>query len=518
MTAQYQVNGPEAGNVASGFVNRTDSTIAWDAGTRTFTIDVAVPGGSFSFFVGGFEYVKSAAETFIWADTEGLWFLYYDGAGVLQATQNTTVIDAVFTGAGAAVAAFYWDATNNLILRQIDERHGIALPGAVHIYLHKYLGTAYESGGALGNFTIVAGAPTIAQDAAAQFSVADTVVSDEDLRHIINDDTPQDLAPIAELPVFYLSGATPGVWRRKTGDAFPIIYSGTAGYVGANGRLPYNQLSAGNWLLTEVANADFVLLHVFATTDLVEPIIGVQGQATYTTLADAREGARTEINAILALGALLSTERRALGTVIYQSQTAAANAPKAKVVVTDTGDNYVDWRSTPFFAGIVGSSASNPVLAHLADGTTVVLSDLVAPPGVTSQADGVHVFEGQQTNADVALGADGSLPVFVVVLAGLAANRKYSCTVGARVRIWQTGTQANSGSIDLVVDLYITTDGASVATCTVQTTPFPDRSRLPAAITSATATLAASAGGFTISASRRPGGASTTRTKFWVVS
>jgi hypothetical protein len=389
MTAAFDLGGLANGSPATGFQNQTDSTIAFNDGLMRFSIWPTVPGGTFNVFVGGMQFIKTVQEDYVWTDTEGLWVAYYDGAGVLQATQNSTLISNIFKGAGAPVAAWYWDATNNLTLRQIDERHNVGLDPYTHWYLHTYFGTAYESGLGLADFTIVAGAATL--PAHAQFSVGNGVVADEDLRRLINDGFPQDLAPILNAPIFYLSGATPGVWRRKAADVYPLIYSGTAGYVGANGRLPYNQLSGGNWLLTEISSPDFVLVHYFATTDINEPVIGVQGQAIYLTAAAARAGALTEINTILGLSALLSTEKRAIASVIFQSGTAYANVPKAKVVVTDTGANYVDWRATAFFAGIVGAPPPNPQIVHLFNGSTQAIEHVGRYDG-PGTSPGEYVF------------------------------------------------------------------------------------------------------------------------------
>jgi hypothetical protein len=345
----------------TGFPNRTDTTVSFDDGTHTLTI--APTGVSYEIFHQGTAIVKTAPESYPWPDVEGLHLIYFDASGVLTSTQNPNTISNIFTGEGVAVAAVYWDATNNVTLRRIEERHGTGLSGSTHIYLHRYFGTAYESGGALSGFSIVAGAPSTA--AAAQFAVDNTVVADEDIRFSIVTGLPQVLTPVAQIPIFYLTGT--GIWRKKTADAYPLLYSGTAGYVGANGRLPWNQFSAGTWSLTQVANNDFVLMHYFATTDLVEPIIGVVGQNTYTSLALARAGATTEINTILGLASLLSTEKRALGTVIYQSANLYTNVPKAKVVVTDTGANYIDWRATTFNSGLIGTG-SQAVTASLIAG------------------------------------------------------------------------------------------------------------------------------------------------------
>lgn len=505
MTAAFDLGGLANGSPATGFQNQTDSTIAFNDGLMRFSIWPTVPGGTFNVFVGGMQFIKTVQEDYVWTDTEGLWVAYYDGAGVLQATQNSTLISNIFKGAGAPVAAWYWDATNNLTLRQIDERHNVGLDPYTHWYLHTYFGTAYESGLGLADFTIVAGAATL--PAHAQFSVANGVVADEDLRRLINDGFPQDLAPILNAPIFYLSGATPGVCRRKATDVYPIIYSGTAGYVGANGLLPVNLVSGGNWILQEIASGNFVLVHYIATTDINDPIIGFQGQVEYNTVSQARAGALSEINTILGLSALLSTEKRAIATVIFRSATTYANVPMAKVVVTDTGANYVDWRATAFFAGIAGAGTSAPLTFHLPDGTNVVPSDLILPPGVTQQSDGVHLWEGGQDSVFDALGADGSIAILDVNLStvGLAVSSFYHATLTVWVVFRSDANSAISGSVDFTEDINIATDGAGVATVTFNNTPSPDPGRLPPVMLQATCTAAAVANGFRISASRHPG-------------
>lgn|SRR5512145_48730 len=322
---------------SSGLLNRTDSTLAFDDANRRFTVAPTV--NSYSAIVGGLLTVFTTSKSVDWAEAEGIHFFYLDSTGALKTTQDTTVWLAAFTNGGAGLAAIYWDATNNLSIRRIDERHGVEMPGTTHIYLHRYLGTQYESGGALSDFTITVGNATAANH--AQFSVADAVVSDEDIRVVIANGSPQTLSTVAQIPIFYLSGS--GVWRMKPPDAYPVIYSGTAGFTGT-GRLAWNQLSGGVWTLEEVSNGNFVMVHYFLTTDLVEPVIGVQGQAIHTSVSGVREAANTEISTIIGLSKLLSIEKRALATVIFQTADVYSNVPKAKVVQTDTLTNYEDWR------------------------------------------------------------------------------------------------------------------------------------------------------------------------------
>jgi hypothetical protein len=335
----------------TGFENRTTSTLGFVDGTRTFTI---TPIGSYNVWFHGERLTKTAPDSIVWDNVEGLQIIYFDGNGVIQKSTDPNVFQAVFSGDGIPIVAFYWDATNLIRIRTLEERHDISLPPSVHAYLHLYVGTvlvpvAGTLGGALGNFTITGGAGNA--DVDAQFSVSDHTVADEDIQVAIVNGAPQTLSPIAHIPIMYLQGA--GVWRQKTADAFPLIYSGSDGYVGANGRIAWNQLLAGVWSLQQVTEGNFALVHFFGSTDAALPDFGVCGQAIYTSAALARTGADHEIITLRNLLGLLSTEKRALGSVIFQTATGYLNTPKAKVVVTDLGDNYVDWRPTPIFTGVV---------------------------------------------------------------------------------------------------------------------------------------------------------------------
>jgi hypothetical protein len=141
--------------------------------------------------------------------------------------------------------------------------------------------------------------------------------------------------------VFYRSGAT-GLWKRKEANSFPVITSGEEGYTGANGLLPYNFFNGSNWVLNQVDNNKFVLVHVFATNDIEFPIIAIQGQAQYNSKASARRGALTEIKE---LSGLPVYEFCPLGSVIFQTGSSYTNTPKAQIVSTSDGDNYEDHRT-----------------------------------------------------------------------------------------------------------------------------------------------------------------------------
>lgn len=321
----------------NGFVNRTDSTLAFNNGTRTFTI--APVSTSFTFYANGVEYVKSTAQTVVITDTEGQWFIYFNSSGVLTATQTftpTIIIEFAF------VAIVYWDATNNTAILMGDERHGCVMDSQTHAYLHNTHGSAIDYPIGLAITNIIADGSGSAANT-AQIGISGGGIWDEDIEHVIATIT----AP-ASLPVFYLTGT--GVWRRKTATAYPLLY----GITGT--RANYNLFSGGAWTVAEAPSTDFVLSHLFATNDPNQPIIVVAGQGDYGTAALARAGALVELQTLLNTIGLPTQEFVALGSVIFETNNSYANVPKSRIRTTDAGDAYVDWRSTRIGSG--GTSAT----------------------------------------------------------------------------------------------------------------------------------------------------------------
>ncbi len=321
----------------TGFPDRTTSVVSVDNGTRTFSI--APVGVSYEYLFFGKKVLKSAPDSIVFSNVEGLHFIYFNSLGVLQETiapsMEELIINNVF------VAAVYWDVTNQQAIMIADERHGL-MDARTHLHLHNSIGTQWYSGGTLGAFTILPLATAGSLPAHAQFDLNTIVYADEDIIFTITDGSPQDISPILRCPIFYRSGT--GVWRKKNTDAYPLIYSGTAGYTGASGRIPWNRLNAGVWDLLEVTEGNYVLMHYFGTNNKDEPIVGIQGQAEYTTQALAQSGATQEMNNLMGTSGLLGPEFVQIGTVIYRSGSAYSNIPKAKVVLTGDGGNYVDFR------------------------------------------------------------------------------------------------------------------------------------------------------------------------------
>lgn len=329
----------------TGFPNRTDSVTSFSNATRIFTIQPATT--SFDVYVRGHKHTKTTAQTVTIPNLPGSHYIFFDIGGVLQTTQ---VIDSSIFQDNAFVSIIYWNTDISQQVYYAEERHGLVMDGATHGYLHTVFGARYISGFALQNFS-VDGTGNLAAN--AQFTSDSGTIRDEDL--LI-----QAIAQ-TQIPILYRQGTQ---WRKKAADAYPVIYSGTAGYTGANGRLPYNLLSAGTWSLSEVPNNNFVLVHFFATNDVNNPVVGIQGTSTYTSISGARTGASSEITA---LSGIPFAEFVAIGSVIYETANTYANVPKARVRSTDTGANYVDFRGTQPYAPAAGSATSHSLLSNLSN-------------------------------------------------------------------------------------------------------------------------------------------------------
>ena len=329
----------------TGFLNRTDSAISFVDGTRIFTI--APVTTSFDFYIKGTKFTKSTAQDLTIPNLSGNHYIYFDTAGALQSTQvfSPDIIEIY-----SFVAVIYWNAVNSSHTYFGDERHGITMDGATHIYLHTVFGAQYILGLALEGFSVNG---TGDVDSDAQFTSDSGAIRDEDIYHTISAQT--------QIPILYRIGQ---LWNKKTADAYPIIYSGTAGYTGSAGRLPYNQLNGGgSWQLTEVTTTDFVLVHFFATNDKENPVIGIQGIAKYNSISAARTSANSEISQLTGLP---FTEFVAIGSVIFQTATTYTNATKGRVRSTDTGSEYVDFRGTQLYSP-AGTATDHGLLSGLAD-------------------------------------------------------------------------------------------------------------------------------------------------------
>jgi hypothetical protein len=324
----------------TGFPNRTDSVMAFDDVTREFTIDPV--GASFDVYIKGHSFTKTISQSVVLSDDPGNHYIYFDVDGILQSTIS---FDPSLFENNAFVSIIYWNTNTDTHSYFADERHGLVMDGATHAYLHTVFGARYLNGLALQNFS-VDGSGDFSSDAQFQGDVGK--IRDEDI--LI------DLPLTSNIPVLFREGLQ---WRKKAADTYPIIYNGTAGYTQA--RLPYNQFTGGAWQLTQVAEGDFVLSHIFATNDIENPYVAILGVNSYTTIPSARAGAESEISS---LSGLPFAEFVAVGTVIFQTSTAYTNIPKARVRSAAAGENYVDFRGEQLYTPS-GVATSHSLLSSL---------------------------------------------------------------------------------------------------------------------------------------------------------
>lgn len=297
----------------TGIIDKTQSVLSFNDGTREFSI--APVGDFFDYLIKGKFYRKTAAETMVIPDVEGLYYIYFDGATL---TQNTSFLDAYFFEK-ALVAIVYWDATNNTAILVGDERHGIQMDARTKSLLHASMGARIKSGGDASGYTI-AGDGTA--DADAQVALDDAVLADEDLDHsIVDDPAPADpfeqiLSPQAEIPVYYRSGAA-GDWRKDAATAFPVKQGAT--------RIAWNN-PAGPWTTPDVNDEGFVSMWIMATNNINEPIIAILGQTQHTSLANVEAG---DTFPGLDLAGLPIEEFKLMYQLVFETQTAFSNTPKA---------------------------------------------------------------------------------------------------------------------------------------------------------------------------------------------
>ena len=425
----------------NGFENLTDSTITFTDGSRTFSIQPTVT--NFSYWIEGVKYT-STGDTKVIDNTEGLHVIYYDGS-TLSAVVNPTAaqVDSIIR-TKAIVSIVYWDVSAAEGIYVGEERHGKTMSPSTHSYLHFIEGLRYISG--LGLNTLSVDGTGVTVD--AQFGIDAGDVTDEDLYHSIS-----AVTSTTGLPIYYMTGAGED-WNKHIESGFSVrTYDGTSAT-----RLAYNQYTGGAWQLTEVPSNDFVLYHVFATTEKDNPMISIMGQDYYSNVTQARAGALVELQSLLILGTL-SPELRPIATIIYQTNTAYANTVNAKVVSTSEGDDYIDWRNeavtrvaltTSDHGDLTGLGNDDHTQYLLADGTRALTENWDA---------GSFEIRAQTFESDVATGTAPFVVASTTLVTNLNADQLDSQQGSYYLaRANHTGTQAAATISDFDTEVSNNTD------------------------------------------------------------
>jgi len=361
----------------NGFPNRSDSTLTWTDSSPDRTMSIQPTGASFVYYQEGVRYT-STGDTVQITDVEGMHLIYYDGSTLTSLANPTDaqVDSAIRTK--ALVSYVYWDTSAGAAIYVGEERHGSSMSPSSHSYHHFLDGLRWVAGLALNTISADGAGAT----ADAQFGVDAGSVADEDIYSPIS-----PVASTTGLPIYYMLGAS-AEWQRHIESGFSArTYDGTSAT-----RLAWNEYTGGAWQLTEVANNDFVLCHIFSTTEKDTPMIAIMGQNDYSTVIAARNGALEEIYS-LQLNDLAFPEIRPVGTVIFQTNLSYASAINARVRTTDEGDDYIDWRSDSVSRAVISTTQHGALTGLLdddhtqyilADGTRAFTGQILAAAGGTS--------------------------------------------------------------------------------------------------------------------------------------
>jgi hypothetical protein len=246
----------------SGFLNRTTSTLS----LSTRTLSIAPTSGTFYIYLDGIKIAKTggaSCSTTIPA-TVGLHFIYFDATGTLQNSMTPWVITAGL----APVATIYWNGTAGAVS---DERHLAQRNLSWHQWAHDTIGCRYESG-------LVQTFPTGAQ---SKIQIEAGVIHDEDIEYVI--------AQQKICRLWYETGASAWTWANavdNAGNDRPYLWNaGTS-------RIQYPK-SDSAYALTDVGATDYLVIWVYATTDVDRPIYIIIPSLTaaYNTVANARAAA-----------------------------------------------------------------------------------------------------------------------------------------------------------------------------------------------------------------------------------
>jgi hypothetical protein len=402
-----------------GHADKTQSSISFNSGTRTFTI--APVATEFVVWCKGVKYTYTSAQTVVIPNTTGLHFIYFNQSGVLSTQMS------YFTWEDHAPTAYvYWNATTSTAVYFGDERHGITLDWQTHEYLHRTRGAAIANGfGASGYTTTGLGAT----DADAQIDIGGGTFFDEDMQvDIVSTNTPvantwqQDLSGPARIPVLYLSG---NAWVIDAPTDFPFKVVG--------GIPQYNLYSGGTWSTASVNNNEYFVSWILATNNLNYPVVSIISQAATNQVSQAEamtfEG--------LSLSGFPSVEFRPLYKVIYQHRTSFTNSVKVSTIAVY---DLRSLQSAGVAAALVQDHGNLSGLGDDDHAQYLHVSEVRSP----TQSVKNSFLPSQTSNGGKYLSTDGTNPSWVAIPSGsldFTGDVTGTGTTGSPVAL----TLANSG-------------------------------------------------------------------------
>lgn len=291
----------------TGFVNRTDSLISYNANSRILTISPA--STSYVFWVAGVKFIKSSPiTTSAHSTTSGAtYWVYFDNVGNLQIATSAPNFD---TSAMVCVI-YYYSATQTIVL---EERHGILMDPRTHSELHNTIGCFYKSGLAISGYTLSG-----TTDADNTWTTNPGVISDEDLDLTIGTQGESNYT------VFSLISAS-ALWTLSFANATPFLYT-PAGYI------QYNQWTGSTWQMTQGSNGNFYTSYILfvGSQSLSTQILIVPGQTEYASLSSAA----AEVFANLSTSSLILPEYLCLYKIIWRTSSSYTTTGKCRIEQVD---------------------------------------------------------------------------------------------------------------------------------------------------------------------------------------
>ena len=301
-----------------GFVNRDDSTISFNDSTRTFTIQPATSGSSYTLYIEGIKVVKNTVETVVLGSGTALNYIHFDTTPPYILQTKTSAFDF---DTDVPVAFIHWNGGINQSTFFGEERHGIKMDSMTHKWIHNTFGMQYINGLSIGGYTLLGNGSS---NSHAQFDISDGTLYQEDIIINITNGVGagsfiQQLSPIAYIPVYYHSGTT-GQWVRDTATSFPLKYNAT--------RAQYNLYSGGTWTTPNVGDKKYFAMWIVATNDINEPILAILGQREDDNLNSATSNNNwSDID----LTNIPTSEIRPLYRLIFITDNTFTNTPKSSL-------------------------------------------------------------------------------------------------------------------------------------------------------------------------------------------
>jgi hypothetical protein len=364
---RYLLNPDNLTQEPTGFPNRTDTTLAFNSGSRQFTIT----GTNFRVYSRGRVYTKST-EIITIANTIGQHFIYYD-KDTQVLSENTASANWRSNDGSIQIATVHWDGTTGVIG---EERHGVVMDGMTKQYLNDTVGPRFSSGLA-GTFS-----------SPPNFSVSAGSFYDAD---ILNSITAQTTCRVP-----YRNGAN-----------FTYTAPQSTYYLESGGIIRYDL----NGTATNVTSGNYVAYWIFAANDPSAPIYALAGQRQDTSLVNAQNNNTYQG---LTLNALPFQEMKLLYRVIlrcsgtnelYQETVdyrMVTNLPAGTYVApAHSALSGLGSDDHPQYALLAGRSASQNLIGSTAANGTLVLQGNAAAAGNNAASPNVQIKVGNsgQTTA-----------------------------------------------------------------------------------------------------------------------